>query len=350
MKINEIIRQRRKELSLTQEEVAQLLGVSAPAVNKWESGVSYPDITLLPPLARLLKIDLNTLLSFKEDLTKDEITKIVEDISRLASQGDLEGAVTLARKQAQEYPNCLPLIYALASVLNGFLIMLQPQSSSETAAIVQRWLKQCAQAEEQEVREGAINFLFYDALKQKRFEEAHSLLEQLPKPTLVDRQQLQINLYLGLEETDKAMEMMEKRLIQTANNMMMQLGTLANLTHQDHPETSQRYLVLSKMMAEQFDLMPYNLAYADWTAAMHSQDSEVALTALEAMFKALKTPWNPAESALYSHVRGVKESSTFGALLAQSLRKALPQDETLEFLRQSPRYETVLQQIMKMGE
>ena len=70
MKINEIIRQRRKALGLTQEQIAQRLGVSAPAVNKWESGVSYPDITLLPPLARLLKIDLNTLLSFKEELTE----------------------------------------------------------------------------------------------------------------------------------------------------------------------------------------------------------------------------------------------------------------------------------------
>ena len=63
MKINEVIRQRRKELGLTQERVAELLGVSAPAVNKWENGNSYPDITLLPPLARLLKTDLNTLLS-----------------------------------------------------------------------------------------------------------------------------------------------------------------------------------------------------------------------------------------------------------------------------------------------
>lgn len=49
MKINEIIRLRRLELGLTQEQLAQRLGVSAPAVNKWERAGSYPDITLLPP-------------------------------------------------------------------------------------------------------------------------------------------------------------------------------------------------------------------------------------------------------------------------------------------------------------
>lgn len=73
MKINQIIREKRKELSLTQEQVAELLGVSTPAVNKWEKGSTYPDITLLPALARLLKMDLNTLLSFNEDLTDVEI-------------------------------------------------------------------------------------------------------------------------------------------------------------------------------------------------------------------------------------------------------------------------------------
>ena len=65
MRINEIIRERRLAENLTQEQVALRLGVTAPAVNKWEKGTSYPDITLLPALARLLKTDLNTLLSFK---------------------------------------------------------------------------------------------------------------------------------------------------------------------------------------------------------------------------------------------------------------------------------------------
>ena len=73
MRINEIIKEKRSEQGLTQEQVAEYLGVSTPAVNKWERGNSYPDITLLAPLARLLKVDLNTLLSFNEELTEKEI-------------------------------------------------------------------------------------------------------------------------------------------------------------------------------------------------------------------------------------------------------------------------------------
>ena len=78
MKINEIIRKQRLTKGLTQEQVANYLGVSAPAVNKWEKGTSYPDITLLPPLARLLGTDLNTLLSFQDDLSETEVALFYE--------------------------------------------------------------------------------------------------------------------------------------------------------------------------------------------------------------------------------------------------------------------------------
>lgn len=83
MKINQIIRQRRRDLSLTQEQVAAYLGVSTPAVNKWEKGSTYPDITLLPALARLLRTDLNTLLSFQEDLSDVEIETFVDHLDQI---------------------------------------------------------------------------------------------------------------------------------------------------------------------------------------------------------------------------------------------------------------------------
>ena len=43
MKINEIIREKRKALSLTQEQIADFLGVSTPAVSKWENNQGYPE-------------------------------------------------------------------------------------------------------------------------------------------------------------------------------------------------------------------------------------------------------------------------------------------------------------------
>ena len=65
MSIGEVIRHYRKAQNLTQEEVARRLGVTPPAVNKWEHGASLPDIALLAPLARLLGISCDTLPPFR---------------------------------------------------------------------------------------------------------------------------------------------------------------------------------------------------------------------------------------------------------------------------------------------
>ena len=52
MDIGVVIKKYRKEAGMTQEEMANRLGVTTPAVNKWENSNSKPDIELLAPIAR----------------------------------------------------------------------------------------------------------------------------------------------------------------------------------------------------------------------------------------------------------------------------------------------------------
>lgn len=61
MTFEEIIVTHRKKLGLTQEGLAQRLGVTNQAVSKWESGQSCPDITLLPALADIFGITIDEL-------------------------------------------------------------------------------------------------------------------------------------------------------------------------------------------------------------------------------------------------------------------------------------------------
>ena len=71
----------RKEKGLTQEQLAEKVGVSAQAVSKWENDVSCPDITLLPLLADILGVTVDELLGVKPIephviiLDKDEMPK-----------------------------------------------------------------------------------------------------------------------------------------------------------------------------------------------------------------------------------------------------------------------------------
>ena len=66
MKFGALIRARRKVLHMQQKELADQLGVTPSAICKWESDSTYPDITLLLPLARALGITVDEMLSYDE--------------------------------------------------------------------------------------------------------------------------------------------------------------------------------------------------------------------------------------------------------------------------------------------
>ena len=106
MKINEIIRERRLAKGFTQEQIANYLGVSAPAVNKWEKGTSYPDIILLPALARLLDTDLNTLLSFQDDLSEKEVVLFMNEVSETIDKNGFEAGYLLLSRILSTFRSC----------------------------------------------------------------------------------------------------------------------------------------------------------------------------------------------------------------------------------------------------
>ncbi len=61
-KTGKFIAQRRKAMNMTQNELAKKLHITDKAVSKWERGLSFPDISILIPLAEILNISLYDLL------------------------------------------------------------------------------------------------------------------------------------------------------------------------------------------------------------------------------------------------------------------------------------------------
>ena len=60
-----IFTHKRKELNVTQEDIARYVGVSRAAVSKWEKGQSYPDISILPKLAAYFNVSIDDLLGYE---------------------------------------------------------------------------------------------------------------------------------------------------------------------------------------------------------------------------------------------------------------------------------------------
>ena len=65
IKIGENIQALRKEKHLTQEELAEVFGVTSQSISKWELGLSCPDISVLPEIADYFKVSIDELIGYK---------------------------------------------------------------------------------------------------------------------------------------------------------------------------------------------------------------------------------------------------------------------------------------------
>ena len=77
-KIGKFIAELRKEKSLTQEDLANKLGITKNAVSKWERGLSMMDVSLLKPVCELLEISIVELLN-GEKIKQEEIKDKTDD-------------------------------------------------------------------------------------------------------------------------------------------------------------------------------------------------------------------------------------------------------------------------------
>ena len=151
MEIGQVIRRYRKKKNMTQEEMADRLGVSGPAVNKWERGNSYPDITLLAPIARLLGITPDVLLSFREEMTKEEINSLVAQIDAMLQDGSYEEAFLWARGKVEQYPDCEELMLNMAVILHAHG-MMRDIFDKEYDRCILKWYQRALDSSDESIR------------------------------------------------------------------------------------------------------------------------------------------------------------------------------------------------------
>ncbi len=78
-KISNFIKEKRKKLGITQDELAEKLFVTEKAISRWETGRGTPDISLLLPLSQELNIDVSELLNGEENKkSKNEVERLIE--------------------------------------------------------------------------------------------------------------------------------------------------------------------------------------------------------------------------------------------------------------------------------
>ena len=97
------IRELRKKKGITQEGLASVLSVSPQAVSKWESGLTYPDMEMIPVIAGYFEVSLDILFNWDIREMKNKIQNIIKDASEYFFE-DTEKYIKIMKDSLQEYP------------------------------------------------------------------------------------------------------------------------------------------------------------------------------------------------------------------------------------------------------
>lgn len=119
--LSENISRLRRERGMTQEQLAEAMGVSFAAVSKWERGVSAPELGTMLELADLFGVSLDALVGYT--VRDNDQQAVIERLRRYHHDRDNEDIYADVEKSLQRYPNCFGVVYHCARIyrMRGFI-------------------------------------------------------------------------------------------------------------------------------------------------------------------------------------------------------------------------------------
>lgn len=344
----------RKIRNMTQEQLAAQLGISAPAVSKWETGSSYPDITLLAPLARALGTNLDTLLQFEQTLSDQEVaTQINLLFQGAAAQGTPEGwqaAENQLNELLHRYPNCTSLQFNGAAFYDT-LTFLFPTAGKEQHT---RWKERKRQLLEQ-MRSSGTAAYWQSATMQLAslfiadgaLEEGAELLRELPEQTF-DPTAIWALYYLKKDQPKQALELTQKQLYKLANQILSCLGTLAMPKLMSEPAQQLRLAEAYHTIARTFGMLDSSGGLF-CEACLRMGDKQKAAESFAQYVEELTGPAPVPDKILFSPAITVKDRSEVAQAASREMRQMLLdgilQDEKYAALASDPIFARALEKL-----
>ena len=113
----------RHDKKITQEQLADFVGVTKASVSKWETKQSMPDILLLPQLASFFDVTIDELLGYEPQLSKEQMQKIYMELAAAFAKEPFEEVIKRVDKVEKEYYSCYPFLHQLTLLyLNHFML------------------------------------------------------------------------------------------------------------------------------------------------------------------------------------------------------------------------------------
>lgn len=327
--------------------------MSAPAANKWERGNSYPDITLLPVLARTLGVDLNTLLSFQEDLTEREIGEFLRRLHEEGRQRGCAAAFALAEEKLRQFPGSDRLAYSAAGLLAGILALYPGGDEAERTAWqgkIDALYDRVLHSADARLREWAAYTAANRCMGRGELDRAEELLSGLSDTHRSKREAL-ASLRRKQGRTEEGWTLLERELFDRAHGIQTTLLSLIEMAQAEGDrQRAQGFCDAARRAGEALDLSDYAVLSAPFQLAAAEQDGPAALDLLDRLLHSLTVPWDLSASPLYRHLATKEAAGEAQSVLLEPLLDQVEADPDCAFLREMPEYGTMVEKYRRAAD
>lgn len=229
LNIGNKIKYLRKEKDITQEELADILGVSYQSVSRWETGACYPDMELLPIISDFFGVTVDKLLSVNEKIEQERVAQYLNRFQQAISQGKVYDCIDIAREGVAEYPNNYILLNKLMYALfvsgddDGNISEWKENMEkydAEITALGERIMKYCP---DQDIRLEATARLAFNHCEMGRKEIGRTVYESLPSTEFCKENQMWWSL-----SDDEKLPFLRRKIKQDYEALRTSIWLLAN--------------------------------------------------------------------------------------------------------------------------
>ncbi len=171
MKIGNKIKELRKKRGMTQEQLANSIGISFQAVSKWETNIALPDIALIPTLASLFGVSIDELFDFSLKEMELDVERIHTHAYEFR-ESDPQKSREILEEGLKKYPENDILLNNLLYVIN------YTENPDETIKVASALVEKTSM---DDVRYDALRFLAYAYKAKGDLQSAEAAIEQIPE-------------------------------------------------------------------------------------------------------------------------------------------------------------------------
>lgn len=343
MSVGTNIKKLRRERDMTQEALAEYLGISVGAVSQWECDRTSPDISQLPLLANIFDVTTDELLGVDQTKSSAKIKTIAEEASKYYAKGDFVSSAEILRKGLKEYPRSYYLMVKLAGSVHG----------EEAITLSEKVISECTDSE---LRYEAIQNAVLNNKLLGNMEQACEYANMMPS-AFCSKEDLLMFILSGSDAFDnlrdyakfcvsrlfiilsKLTEMKDKYNVEERIKLCKQRIRIGETVYCDGD-----YNYYSDLMANAYSDLSY--IYAE----RKNRDGVISALKSEAEFRDIFDTYDTSSQNTSPAVKGYVDGGWIrsnGERTVDQLAETLEKDPVFDFIRSDPGFKSVIDSLKR---